>query len=190
MKLLSRSVFAVALLCFAAAVFPTRASEITFGQWYEFRYLGPGSFGTACAPQTCSPGVNSIFGPDPPWTFTTSNDVFVTLTDAFFAGDSFSLFDFGNFVGSTPAVSISIGCGNNPDACLGNANVSHNVFVLAPGEHSLTIRADNAPFGTGAAFFRVDPIPEPATLLLLGTGLAGVAIKTRKRLKRRLRKSP
>ena len=32
---------------------------------------------------------------------------------------------------------------------------------------------------------KLDPIPEPATLVLLGTGLAGVAIKTRKRLKDR-----
>lgn len=183
--LLLRSVFAVVLLCFAAAESPTCASEITIGQWYEFRHLGPGSFGTACAPQTCSPGVNSIFAPDPSWTFTTSDGVFVTLTDAFFAGDSFSLFDFGNLVGSTPSVGISIGCGNNPDVCLGSANVSHSVFVLSPGEHSLTIRADNAPFGPGAAFFRVDPIPEPATLLLLSTGLAGVAMKMRKKLKHR-----
>ena len=32
-------------------------------------------------------------------------------------------------------------------------------------------------------FYRVDPIPEPTAILLLGTGLAGVAVKMRKRLK-------
>ena len=31
--------------------------------------------------------------------------------------------------------------------------------------------------------FDVTPTPEPTTLLLLGTGLAGVAIKTRKKFK-------
>jgi hypothetical protein len=185
--LLAKSVFAAALLCLASAASPVRASAISIGQWYEFRFFAPGTFATACASPFCFPGVNSTFAPDPPWTFTSSLSVRVTVTDAFPAGDSFSLFDFGNLVGSTPPVGVSIGCNNDPAACLANPNVSHAVFSLAPGMHSLTIRVDNNPFGTGAAFFRVDTVPEPATLLLLGTGLAGIAIKRRRRLKSRKR---
>ena len=40
--------------------------------------------------------------------------------------------------------------------------------------------------GAGGTFtVRLEPIPEPATLVLLSTGLAGIAIKRRKRLKGR-----
>lgn len=186
--LFARSIFAGVLLCLASAAFPVCADPVTFGQWYEFRFLGPGSFGTACALPFCFPGVDSTFAPGPPWTFSSSVSVNVTLTDAFPAGDSFSLFDFDNLIGSTPLVAVSIGCTNDPNVCLADPTVSHRVFVLPPGNHSLTIRADNVPFGTGAAFFRVDPVPEPTTLLLLGTGLGGLAIKTRKKFRTRKRK--
>lgn len=50
---------------------------------------------------------------------------------------------------------------------------------VAVGTSRLTIQLDHTTDMTRPEF-----IPEPATLFLLGTGLAGVAIKTRKRLKR------
>lgn len=185
-QLIARSVFvAVVVLCFVGAESQASASPITLGQWYEFRFVGPGSFGTACTSAFCFPGVNSVFAPDSPWTFTSSQSVVVRLTDGFPAGDSFTLFDFGSLVGSTPLVGISVGCGNNPAVCISDPAMSQGVFVLAAGAHSLTIRADNVPFGTGAGFFRVDPMPEPATLLLLGTGVVGVVIKTKRRFKSR-----
>jgi len=48
---------------------------------------------------------------------------------------------------------------------------------------NLTITLNGAASFTGSGEFE-GAIPEPATVLLLGTGLAGVAVKTRKRLKK------
>ena len=48
--------------------------------------------------------------------------------------------------------------------------------------------ASDAATGLGNDYIlELKPVPEPTTLLLLGSGLAGVAIKTRKRLKSRKR---
>jgi hypothetical protein len=47
---------------------------------------------------------------------------------------------------------------------------------------SLTITVNGAASFTGSGEF-ASAIPEPATMLLLGTGLTGIAIKLRKRLK-------
>lgn len=125
----------------------------------------------------------------PPWTFTApAGGVSLTMTDAFFSGDAFSIFDFGVLVGETPFVAAAVDCGSDPVVCLGHPQVSHAVFSLTAGPHSITIIPIDVALGAGSAYFRVDAsavnvIPEPATLLLLGTGLAGVALKVRQRRK-------
>jgi hypothetical protein len=158
---------------------PVSADPITVGNpnWYEFTFGGGGSFGTSGTGDVPSSGGNSQYAPNPPWTFS-GGPVTVTLTDAFDKGDSFSLFDFGSLVGSTPSVAQANNSTSDPAITSLDPSWSHGIFNLGAGSHSLTIRADNSPFGGGAAFFRVDaaaPTPEPTSLALFGMIAAGSA---------------
>jgi hypothetical protein len=178
------------LLSLGTAAVSKADPVVVGGKWYEFLFGAAGSFATACPSSTCgpSPTGNSIFAGDPPWTFTLGAEGgTLTVTDASFIGDSFNIFDFGVLIGMTPTVAAVGDCDSDPVPCLANPQVSHGVFSLGPGAHSITIQVRDSPFRFGAAYFRADsPIPEPTTLLLLATGLAGVATKFGRR--RRARK--
>lgn len=147
-----------------AAVAP--AGPITpGGPWNEFSFAGAGSFAKGCAPADpsglgCVPSSagNSHFVGAPPWTFVAPSDgATLTVTDAFQKGDAFQVLDLGNPIGSTSAVpTSSASCGNDPVPCLADPTVSHGVFDLGPGAHSITIKALASPFQAGAAYFRVD----------------------------------
>jgi hypothetical protein len=147
-----------------AAVAP--AGPITpGGPWNEFSFTSAGSFAKGCAPadpggQGCVPSSagNSHFVGAPPWTFVAPSDgATLTVTDAFVKGDTFQVLDLGNPIGSTSAVPTnSASCGSDPVPCLADPTMSHGVFDLGPGAHSITIKALSAPFQGGAAYFRVD----------------------------------
>jgi hypothetical protein len=176
MKILLR--IAVALLIIVPVVF---GGVITTGQWYEFHYHDAGEWAHACGGE-CVPGTPSgisVDAGDPPWLI--SDNVLLTITDAFNSGDNFSVYDNAALVGTTPVVSTGANCGSAVVTCLANPAMSHAVFALGAGSHSITIQVENSPYQSGAAFFRVDSVPEPATYLLFATGLAGVWL-ARKRL--------
>ncbi|HEV7796875.1 MAG TPA: hypothetical protein VGO73_01870, partial [Pyrinomonadaceae bacterium] len=137
------------------------------GPWIEFGFAGTGSSATGCSPAdptgiACSPssGGNSVFGTAPPWTFTApAGGANLTVTDAFLRGDQFEVFDFGVSIGATSLPATTGDCGSDPDPCLADAGVSHRVFPMAAGPHSITIKMKASPFSIGAAYFRIDAAP-------------------------------
>lgn len=177
----------VAVVSFSSPFSSTAsAGPILLGDWLEFGFGDVGTLATGCDPADpagpfCSPssGTPTTFLDAPPWTFTAPADgATLTVTDAFSSGDRFELFDFGISLGFTslPSASGAVDCGDDPAVCLVTAGISSGLFLLAAGNHSLTLVPILAPSEGGAGFLRVDAggataVPEPATWLLVTTGV-------------------
>jgi hypothetical protein len=95
-----------------------------------------------------------------PFTFESSSAAIVAVTDAFCAGDRFTVSDGAAILGTTTAVAFDVTCSNPfesiPDAALANPGYSSGRFVVGAGAHSIGIVASRSPFGGGAAFIRYD----------------------------------
>ncbi len=154
------------------------ADPITAGSWLEFSFMDPGTLAMGCQPNDpnglfCEPSsaANSAFLGAPSWAFDAASPVVFRITDAFRAGDQFRVFDFGIPVLLTSFVAQSdYDCGSDPELCFGDPQISAGVYMFQAGAHSLTTMPVLSPSIAGAGYFRLDVVPEPSTLVLIGTG--------------------
>jgi hypothetical protein len=112
-------------------------------------------------------GGNGAGAQQDPFTFFSPGFAIVTVTDAFCAGDVFSLTDFGRRLGSTSSVRVDQSCtspsANDPGSAMMDRSYSHSQgnYILGPGPHAIEITAAVSPFGSGGAFIRVDSLFGP-----------------------------
>jgi len=171
---------------------PASAGSIAVDTWYEFGFGDVGTVATGCDPADpagpfCIPsgGTATTFLDAPPWTFTSgATGSTLTATDAFNSGDRFELFDFGVSIGFTSAFGANVDCGDDPVPCLADADMSHGVFALASGNHSITIEVAEGGFGLGYLLLQdgggAEAVPEPATLVLFASGAATALYRRRR----------
>jgi hypothetical protein len=101
-----------------------------------------------------------------PYTFNALTPVRLDVTDDFFAGDRFEVFDFGASIGLTSLVPAVAAPEVGPEAAFNDPTYSSGRFLLGPGAHSITMVAVENPFNGGRGYLRAMPIPEPSTVAL------------------------
>ena len=191
---------AAIVICMTLNVAITHADPVTIqqGQSVTFTYQSPtftGSSATATYTLSGNQLIISFANTSTDNTFlsgigfNTTPDL--TVTNATFSGDAAGRYEFSTRGGGLGGFELRVfGQGNNNRLSPGEGGTA--VLTLSSIPASLTFDLTVAhltslpngqsekPIGNPG---NTEPIPEPATMILFGTGLAGIAAKVRKRRK-------
>ena len=188
---MNKQLMAAALAAAAVIATPAQATSVALaadGKWMEFNvdsFLAQ-DFGNGWIDEDYA-GDDSALS----FTFTIAKGSVgkLTVVDAGFAGDTFSITNFGSAIGATSGVASGTSAGSTEssfDAALINPAYSNGVFTLAAGTYSLSGSLLQSVDGdldatNGAVRLTTSAVPEPSSTALLFGGLAAVALLARRR---------
>ncbi|MGX2040786.1 PEP-CTERM sorting domain-containing protein [Methylocaldum sp. MU1018] len=123
---------------------------------------------------------------DSPYVYNLSTPAIFRITDEFIVGDQHFVFDFGVQILQTALDGAHAPLFPVGDP-LGQAGwtsplYQHGQVLLAAGAHQLTVQGNGAG-GLPAGFYtRIDTVPEPGSLALMGMGLAAISSQIRRKM--------